>query len=86
MSAPLLVAPKRCAVYCRVSSDERPDQSFNSPDAQKEAGHAFIKSQAHEGWIAVADDYAKTFETSNPTLYKSYVDKKRKYLNVYTGW
>ena len=26
-------------------------------DAQKEAGHAFIKSQAHEGWIAVGDDY-----------------------------
>ena len=56
-SAPLLVAPKRCAVYCRVSSDERLDQSFNSLDAQKEAGYAFIKSQAHEGWIAVGDDY-----------------------------
>ena len=57
MNAPLLVPPKRCAVYCRVSSDERLDQSFNSNDAQKEAGHAFIKSQSHEGWIAVADDY-----------------------------
>lgn len=57
MNAPLLVPPKRCAVYCRVSSDERLDQSFNSIDAQKEAGHAFIKSQSHEGWIAVADDY-----------------------------
>jgi len=52
-----LVPPKRCAVYCRVSSDERLDQSFNSIDAQREAGHAFIKSQSHEGWIAVADDY-----------------------------
>ncbi|GIX39114.1 MAG: hypothetical protein KatS3mg128_0163 [Silanimonas sp.] len=49
--------PKRCAVYCRVSSDERLDQSFNSIDAQREAGHAFIKSQSHEGWIAVTDDY-----------------------------
>ena len=61
MNASLLVpqtAPlRRCAVYCRVSSDERLDQSFNSIDAQKEAGHAFIKSQSHEGWIAVADDY-----------------------------
>lgn len=57
MSAPLLVPPKRCAVYCRVSSDERLDQSFNSIDAQKEAGHAFIKSQSHEGWIEVGDDY-----------------------------
>jgi DNA invertase Pin-like site-specific DNA recombinase len=53
----LLLPPKRCAVYCRVSSDERLDQSFNSIDAQREAGHAFIKSQSHEGWIAVADDY-----------------------------
>jgi len=53
----MLASPKRCAVYCRVSSDERLDQSFNSIDAQKEAGHAFIKSQTHEGWIAVADDY-----------------------------
>lgn len=57
MNASLLISPKRCAVYCRVSSDERLDQSFNSIDAQKEAGHAFIKSQSHEGWIAVADDY-----------------------------
>ncbi|WP_247422780.1 recombinase family protein [Ralstonia pseudosolanacearum] len=57
MIVPVLVPPKRCAVYCRVSSDERLDQSFNSIDAQKEAGHAFIKSQSHEGWIAVGDDY-----------------------------
>ncbi|MFN9571612.1 MAG: recombinase family protein [Betaproteobacteria bacterium] len=52
-----LVPPKRCAVYCRVSSDERLDQSFNSIDTQREAGQAFIKSQSHEGWIAVADNY-----------------------------
>jgi len=57
MSAPILVPPKHCAVYCRVSSDERLDQSFNSIDAQKEAGHAFIKSQTHEGWISVPDHY-----------------------------
>jgi site-specific DNA recombinase len=57
MNAPLLFLPKRCAVYCRVSSDERLDQSFNSIDAQREAGRAFIKSQIHEGWITVIDDY-----------------------------
>lgn len=28
-------ARKRCAVYCRVSSDERLDQEFNSIDAQE---------------------------------------------------
>lgn len=48
---------KRCAVYCRVSSDERLDQEFNSIDAQKEAGQAYVASQRSEGWIAVADDY-----------------------------
>ncbi len=42
-------ARKRCAVYCRVSSDERLDQEFNSIDAQKEAGHAFVASQRSEG-------------------------------------
>ena len=51
------IAPKRCAVYCRVSSDERLDQSFNSIDAQREAGQAFIASQRAEGWITVANDY-----------------------------
>jgi DNA invertase Pin-like site-specific DNA recombinase len=57
MNTAIQASPKRCAVYCRVSSDERLDQSFNSIDAQKEAGHAFIKSQTHEGWITVADAY-----------------------------
>lgn len=57
MNAPLPLSKRRCAVYCRVSSDERLDQSFNSIDAQKESGHAFIRSQAHEGWIAVTDNY-----------------------------
>jgi len=57
MNDRILAAPKRCAVYCRVSSDEGLDQAFNSIDAQKEAGHAFIASQRAEGWIPVADDY-----------------------------
>jgi len=48
---------KRCAVYCRVSTDERLDQEFNSIDAQKDAGHAYVASQRAEGWIPVADDY-----------------------------
>jgi len=48
---------QRCAVYCRVSSDERLDQEFNSIDAQKEAGHAYIPSRRIEGWTPVADDY-----------------------------
>jgi len=48
---------KRCAVYCRVSSDERLEQEFNSIDAQKEAGQSYVVSQRAEGWIPVVDDY-----------------------------
>ena len=48
---------KRCAVYCRVSSDERLEQEFNSIDAQKESGHAYVACQRSEGWIPVSDDY-----------------------------
>ena len=40
----------RCAIYTRVSSDQGLEQDFNSLDAQREAGEAFVKSQAHEGW------------------------------------
>lgn len=53
----ILKRHQRCAVYCRVSTDERLDQEFNSLDAQREAGHAYIASQRSEGWISVADDY-----------------------------
>lgn len=48
---------KRCAVYTRKSTDEGLDQEYNSIDAQKDAGHAFIASQRIEGWSPVIDDY-----------------------------
>jgi site-specific DNA recombinase len=57
-SSVLSRAPVRCAVYTRKSSEEGLDQEYNSIDAQRDAGHAFIASQKHEGWIAVADDYS----------------------------
>src|SRR5512144_1656016 len=47
----------RCAVYTRVSTDERLDMEFNSLDAQREAALAYIQSQKHEGWMAVDDRY-----------------------------
>ena len=40
----------RCAIYTRKSSDEGLDQAFNSLDAQREAGEAYVKSQSAEGW------------------------------------
>ena len=48
---------QRCAVYTRKSSEECLDQEYNSIDAQRDAGHAYIASQRAEGWIPVADDY-----------------------------
>ena len=39
-----------CAVYTRKSSEEGLDQAFNSLDAQREAGEAYVQSQAQEGW------------------------------------
>src|SRR5713101_6975851 len=38
----------RCAVYTRKSSEHGLEQDFNSLDAQREAGEAYIKSQSHE--------------------------------------
>ena len=32
----------RCAVYCRKSSEEGLEQEFNSLDAQRDAGLAYI--------------------------------------------
>ncbi|ABC32283.1 Site-specific recombinase [Hahella chejuensis KCTC 2396] len=47
----------RCAVYTRKSHEEGLDQEYNSIDAQRDAGHAYIASQRAEGWIPVEDDY-----------------------------
>jgi len=52
------VTPKlRCAVYTRKSHEEGLDQDYNSIDAQRDAGHAYIAAQRNEGWISVEDDY-----------------------------
>ncbi|ANA32202.1 MULTISPECIES: recombinase family protein [Burkholderiales] len=77
---------KRCAVYCRVSSDERLDQEFNSIDAQKEAGHAFIASQRAEGWIPVVDDYDDPGysggNTERPALKRLLADIERGLVDI----
>lgn len=79
-------ARKRCAVYCRVSSDERLDQEFNSIDAQKEAGHAYIASQRAEGWISVTDDYDDPGfsggNTDRPALKRLLADIERGLIDI----
>ena len=47
----------RCAVYTRKSSEEGLEQDFNSLQAQREACEAYIASQKHEGWKALANVY-----------------------------
>ncbi len=53
-----LTTPRiRCAVYTRKSTEEGLEQEFNSLDAQREAGEAYIASQRHEGWTILPQRY-----------------------------
>ena len=47
----------RCAIYTRKSHEEGLDQEFNSLDAQRQAGEAYIESQRHEGWQCLPKRY-----------------------------
>jgi site-specific DNA recombinase len=47
----------RCAVYTRKSTEEGLDQEFNTLDAQRESGQAYVKSQEQEGWECLPDRY-----------------------------
>lgn len=47
----------RCAIYTRKSTDEGLEQEFNSLDAQRESGEAYVASQKHEGWVALPERY-----------------------------
>jgi site-specific DNA recombinase len=49
--------PVRCAIYTRKSTDEGLEQEFNSLDAQREAGEAYIASQRLSGWTCLPDRY-----------------------------
>ena len=47
----------RCAIYTRKSTEEGLAQEFNSLDAQRESGEAYILSQRQAGWIVLPDRY-----------------------------
>ena len=47
----------RCVIYTRKSTSEGLDRDFNSLDAQRESGEAYIQSQKHEGWVCLPDMY-----------------------------
>jgi site-specific DNA recombinase len=47
----------RCAIYTRKSHEEGLDQEFNSLDAQRESGEAYIESQRMQGWQVIPTLY-----------------------------
>jgi site-specific DNA recombinase len=47
----------RCAIYTRKSTEEGLEQDYNTLDAQRDAGEAYIKSQQHEGWVCSPNRY-----------------------------
>src|SRR6266481_1542920 len=51
------IAPLRCAVYTRKSTEEGLNQEFNSLEAQREGAEAYIASQRQLGWILVPERY-----------------------------
>ncbi len=48
---------KRCAIYTRKSVEEGLDMEFNSLDAQREAGEAYIASQKANWWVCLPIHY-----------------------------
>ena len=51
------IVKKRCAIYCRKSTDENLEADFNSLDAQREAGENYIASQKSNGWVCLPMHY-----------------------------
>ncbi len=47
----------RCAIYTRKSTEEGLEQEFNTLQAQREAGEAYILSQSREGWSVLPQRY-----------------------------
>jgi site-specific DNA recombinase len=47
----------RCAIYCRKSSEEGLEQSFNSLDAQRSRRRGLRREPEPRGWLLVPDRY-----------------------------
>ncbi len=50
-------AKVRCAIYTRKSTDEGLDKEFNTLEAQREAGENYVRSQKHQGWVVLPEQY-----------------------------
>src|SRR5436190_15158020 len=75
-----------CAIYTRVSTEHGLDQEFNSLDAQYDAAHAYIKSQAHAGWTLIRSRYDdggySGGSTDRPDLQKLLDDIRARKIDV----
>ena len=80
------IKPVRCAIYTRVSTDQRLDQDFNSLDAQYDASQAYIRSQAHAGWTLIRSRYDdggySGGSTERPALQQLLADIRDRKLDV----
>jgi site-specific DNA recombinase len=78
--------PVRCAIYTRVSTDQGLEQDFNSLDAQYDAAQAYIRSQAHAGWIPIRTRYEDSGysggSTHRPALQRLLADVKAGKIDV----
>ncbi|MBL8712958.1 MAG: recombinase family protein [Alphaproteobacteria bacterium] len=78
--------PIRCAIYTRKSTQEGLEQEFNSLDAQREAGEAYIKSQKHENWTLIPKHYDdggfSGGSMDRPALYALIADIKKGLIDV----
>ena len=54
---PVTALKRRCAVYTRKSTEEGLEREFNTLDAQRDAGIAYVASQRAEGWVLAPDHY-----------------------------
>src|SRR4029079_19417868 len=75
-----------CAIYARVSTDQGLEQEFNSLDAQYDASQAYIRSQAHAGWIVIRTKYDdggfSGGNTARPALQRLLVDVPARKIDV----
>jgi DNA invertase Pin-like site-specific DNA recombinase len=48
---------KRCAIYCRKSTEDGLEQEFNSLDAQRHACELYVSIQKERGWVHLPEHY-----------------------------
>ena len=77
---------KHVAIYTRKSTEEGLDMAFNSLDAQREAGEAYVASQKSKGWVCLQERYDdggySGGTTERPALKRLLEDAKQGKIDV----